>query len=73
MRGNQPQPQGSLRDVLVVSLLSGVSPSAGSTELQFGTDAGMSSVLLTMILPSLASLGEVFSNRCPLLLAEKEI
>lgn len=47
-----PQPQDSFRLVLLVSLLSWApSPasSARSTGLQLGTDAGMSSVLLTMV------------------------
>lgn len=48
-----PQPQGSFRCVLLVSLPSSWAPSpassARSTGLQLGTDAGMSSVLLTMV------------------------
>lgn len=63
-----PQAHGSFKAVLLVSLQVAVSPSR-STGLQLGTDAGMSSVLLTMIRFPQDLFGFGVSNRCPLLRA----
>ncbi len=63
-KAHLPQAHGSFKAVLLVA----VSPSR-STGLQLGTDAGMSSVLLTMIRVSQDFFGFVVSNSCPLLIA----
>ncbi len=71
-KAHLPQAHGSFKAVLLVSLLVAVSPSR-STGLQLGTDAGMSSVLLTMFRFPQDLFGFGVSNRCPLLRAVERV